>query len=163
MLAFAITSLPINLLSSIFLFAEYDKIKGEYYKYLKEKDMNIVDAKNSEVKVEKEVKKLDILLKLGIAMVAVSGIMIATTSWDIITDFVKMILFIFIGIVFLGLSYFSDKKLKIKSTTITYWMLSMISFGLSVFMLGYYQFLGDWFSINGEGNNIFMSVFVLII
>lgn len=162
-LAFAITSLPINLLSSIFLFAEYDKIKGEYYKYLKEKDMNIVDAKNSEVKVEKEVKKLDILLKLGIAMVAVSGIMIATTSWDIITDFVKMILFIFIGIVFLGLSYFSDKKLKIKSTTITYWMLSMISFGLSVFMLGYYQFLGDWFSINGEGNNIFMSVFVLII
>lgn len=162
-LTFAITLIPINFLSSIILFAEYDKIKGEYYKYLKEKGIEIQDSKNSNVKVAKEVKKVDSLLKLGIAMIAVSGIMIATTSWDVITDFVKMILIAVIGLVFLGLSYFSDKKLKIRSTTITYWLLSIIAFLLSIFMLGYYQFLGDWFAIDGDGNDIFMSAFILII
>jgi len=161
-ITFAIILIPFNFISAIILFAEYDKIKGEYYKYLKEQGNQIPDIKNN-MKVAKEVKKVDTLLKLGIAMISISGVMIATTSWDVITDFVKMIIIAIIGLVFLGLSYFSDKKLKIRGTTITYWLLSMIAFSLSIFMIGYYQFLGDWFAIDGEGSDIFVATLFLII
>lgn len=161
-LTFAIILIPFNFISAIILFAEYDKIKGEYYKYLKEQGNQIPDIKNN-MKVAKEVKKVDTLLKLGIAMISISGVMIATTSWDVITDFVKMIIIAIIGLVFLGLSYFSDKKLKIRGTTITYWLLSMIAFSLSIFMIGYYQFSGDWFAIDGEGSDIFVATLFLII
>ena len=161
LLTFGIISIPFNLISAVLLLIESDKVKREYAKYLNEKDVQILDKDNKNVKVSKEVKKLDILLKIGIGMVSVAGIMIATTSWDVISDFVKMLLIALIGFVFLGLSIFSEKKLKIRGTTITYWILSMIAFSLSVFMIGNYQLLGEWFSVDGEGASIFLLFHIL--
>lgn len=158
-LTFGILLLPFNIISAVMLLVDYDKIKSEYSKYLREQNVQVIEE-NSNTQVNKEAKKIDILLKVGIAMVTVSGIMIATTSWDMITDFVKMILIALIGILFLGLSVFSDKVLKIRGTTITYWILSMIAFTLSIFMLGNYEILGEWFSVNGEGSSFFVATLI---
>ena len=73
-------------------------------------------------------KKLDILLKIGLSMISLSGLIFATSTWNVISNIAKVILLIIFGLLFLGMSYFSDKKLKIKSTTITYWILSMAFF-----------------------------------
>lgn len=162
-LVFGILLLPINFISSIILLADNNRITSDYYQYLKEQGKDISNQSVNNVKVTKEVKKLDFLLKLGIAMITIAGIMIATTSWDVITDFVKMIIIAIIGLVFLGLSYFSDKKLKIRGTTITYWLLSMIAFSLSIFMIGNYEILGSWFAISGDGEDIFIATLILII
>ena len=113
-LIWGILLLPFSLISAIILLVDCDKIKSEYAKYLREQDVKVLDENNQNVKVSKETKKLDILLKIGIAMVSVSGIMIATTSWELMTDFVKSIMIALIGVLFLGLSIFSDKKLKIR-------------------------------------------------
>ena len=162
-LIWGILLIPFNLISAILLLVDSDRIKSEYAKYLKEQDVQVLDSNNNNIKVSKEKKKLDILLKIGIGMVAVSGIMIATTSWKVITDFVKLILIAVIGVLFLGLSIFSDKKLKIRGTTITYWLLSKIAFSLSIFMLGYYEMLGDWFSIKGSGSDFFLATLMTCI
>ena len=162
-LIWGILLIPFNLISAVLLLVDSDRIKSEYAKYLKEQDVQVLDSNNNNIKVSKEKKKLDILLKIGIGMVAVSGIMIATTSWEVITDFVKLILIAVIGVLFLGLSIFSDKKLKIRGTTITYWLLSMIAFSLSIFMLGYYEMLGDWFSIKGSGSDFFIATLMTCI
>ncbi len=161
LLTFGVISIPFNLISAILLLVESDKIKSEYAKYLREQDVKILDENNKDIKVSKEVKKLDILLKIGIAMVAIAGIMIATTSWEVITDLVKMVLIAVIGVLFLGLSIFSDKKLKIRGTTITYWLLSMIAFLISVFMIGNYQICGEWFSTSGDGASIFVATWFI--
>ena len=161
LLTFGVVSIPFNLISAILLLVESDKIKSEYAKYLREQDVKILDENNKDIKVSKEVKKLDILLKIGIAMVAIAGIMIATTSWEVITDLVKMVLIAVIGVLFLGLSIFSDKKLKIRGTTITYWLLSMIAFLISVFMIGNYQICGEWFSTSGDGASIFVATWFI--
>lgn len=160
-LLWGILLLPFSLISAIILLVESDKIKSEYSRIIREQEVQVID--NNSVKVSKETKKLDILLKLGIAMVSVAGIMIATTSWELITDFVKLIMIALIGVLFLGLSIFSDKKLKIRGTTITYWVLSMIAFSISIFMLGYYQMLGDWFAINGNGDCFFIATLMTCI
>lgn len=162
-LIWGILLLPFSLISAIILLVDCDKIKSEYAKYLREQDVKVLDENNQNVKVSKETKKLDILLKIGIAMVSVSGIMIATTSWELMTDFVKLIMIALIGVLFLGLSIFSDKKLKIRGTTITYWILSMISFSISIFMLGFYQMLGDWFAFNGNGECFFIATLMTCI
>jgi hypothetical protein len=126
---------------------------------------NITDGNTSDnnVQVAKEVRRIDTLLKVGVTMVAIAGVMIVTTSWEAITDVVKFILLILIGFVFLGLSKFSEIKLKIRNTTIAYWLLSMIAFGLSIFLIGYGSLLGDWFCIGGDGEKIFMAAFALTI
>ena len=102
-------------------------------------------------------------MKIGVTMVAIAGVMIVTTSWETITDVVKFILLVIIGLLFLGLSKFSEVKLKIRNTTIAYWLLSAIAFGLSVFLIGYGNLLGDWFSLTGDGEDVFMAVFALTI
>ena len=167
LLFFGITLIPFNLISAILLLIGVDKVKVEYAKILRGQDIQVLDTENTNVKLKQEVgkgvKKVDILLKLGIVMVAVAGFMIATTSWNVITDFVKMLIITVIGFVFLGLSFFSDKKLKIRGTTITYWLLSMIAFSLAIFMLGYYEMLGNWFSFAGDGGDLFVASLVLCI
>ncbi len=166
--ALGIVLLPLNFISAVILLIESDRIGSEYiktdeYKKLEESKNGDVEVIPKEKTVNKQTKKLDILLKIGIIMVAISGVMIATTSWEEITDVAKMVAITIIGILFLGLSFFSDKKLKIRSTTITYWLLSMIAFSLSIFMIGNFQIAGDWFAINGEGEKIFESVLILCI
>ena len=159
-LIWGILLLPFSTIAAIILLIDSDRIKSEYLKGVREQEVQVIDSNN---KVSKETKKLDILLKIGIGMVTVAGIMIATTSWELMTDVVKLIMIALIGVLFLGLSIFSDKKLKIRGTTITYWLLSMISFSLSIFMLGFYQMLGDWFSINGDGSYFFIATLMTCI
>lgn len=177
-LMFGIVLIPLNFISAIILLIVSDRIGTENVSNVNQISDNtnaqnegneILDADgkvitpNIKETVTKDVKKVDTLLKIGIAMVAISGVMIATTSWDIITDLVKMIIIAIIGVVFLGLSFFSDKKLKIRSTTITYWILSMVAFSLSIFMIGNFGLVGEWFSVNGEGADVFISVLLLAI
>ena len=154
---------PFNIISAIITSIEYDLIKRDYAKYKKLNNIQDEDVSNNNAQVAKEVRRVDTLLKIGVTMVAIAGVMIVTTSWEAITDVIKFVLLVIIGFLFFGLSKFSEIKLKIRNTTIAYWLLSMISFGLSVFLIGYGQLLGDWFCINGEGEKIFMSVFTLTI
>ena len=105
---------PLNIVSAIILSVEYDLIKRDYSRY--KQYNNIQDTDTTEkIKVAKEVKRVDILLKIGVAMIATAGVMIVTTSWETITDVVKLILLLVIGSAFLGLSKFSEIKLKIRN------------------------------------------------
>ena len=45
-------------------------------------------------------------------MILVSGILFATTTWEIISNLIKVIALVGMGIVFIGLSKFSEVKLK---------------------------------------------------
>ena len=114
--------------------------------------------KKAKEKVDPQAKKIDILLKLGVGMVFVSGILFATTSWAIITDFIKLIVLTLLGFVFLGLSIFSEKKLKIKNTTVMYWFLSMSFFFSIVLGIGYFGMLGEALSYSGELKDIMFSI-----
>ena len=150
---------PFSIISAIISSIEYDLIKKEYSKFKRLNNIQDEVKNTNEPSVTKENKKLDILLKIGIIMVAISGVMIVTNSWEIINDVVKFVIMVFTGFVFWGLSKFSEIKLKIRNTTIAYWMLSTISFVLSIFLIGYAKLLGDWLCISGEGEKIFIALF----
>jgi hypothetical protein len=67
--------------------------------------------------IDPEQKKLDLLLKLGVGMVIISGLIFSTSTWNYISDVLKMIILMLIGFAFVGLSLFSEKKIKIEKTT----------------------------------------------
>jgi hypothetical protein len=108
--------------------------------------------------VDPEAKKIDSVLKLGVTMVGISGLIFATTSWDVISDLMKVFALIIMAILFFGLSKFSEIKLKLKNTTITYWILSMLFFVLAFLSAGYFKLFGDYFSLFGEGRKLFSTV-----
>lgn len=153
LIALAIICIPLNLVTSIILFASIDKIK------LYEKVANGINAPPEGKKViikkkviDPEVKKIDILLKLGVGMVFVSGILFATTTWSFISDITKAIVLIMLGMLFLGLSRFSEKKLKLYNTTFMYWILSMSFFLLTIVGMLYFGIAGEYLTYGGEGH-----------
>ncbi len=110
-----------------------------------------------------ENKRIDLLLKLGIAMILVSGILFATTSWNFIPDIVKVILLLIMGVAFLGLSHFSEVTLKIESTTKAYFLLGIAFLYLAWIGAGYFEVFSSFFSFTGNMHHLFYFFTLLIL
>ncbi len=156
-----IITLPINVVTSVILFITHDKITKEYNRNLRYGE-NIEKYKPEDI-IPPEIRKIDIMLKLGVGMVTIAGIIFATSSWSVISDAFKIIFLILFGILFMGLSKFCEKKLKLTKTTKTYWILSFLFFILSYVALGYFEVFGEWFSFYGYGQDLFRTILCLII
>lgn len=158
LLKIAIILLPFNFLSSIIILFSNDKITKN------SQNINGINAPPKVLKeVDKETKKIDILLKLGIGMIFTSGILFVTTSWDFISNPIKAFALIFLGLLFLVLSAFSEKKLNIYKTTYTYWLLSMIFFLLSIVGMEYFGIFGNYLTYKGLGKHLAYTITYLVI
>ena len=149
LIVIAVISLFLNPITSIILLVNVDRIKIEC-----NSDIRGPDEKEI---VDQEAKKLDIVLKLGVLMVILAGFIFATTSWDIIPDFVKSISLLVLGLIFMALSYLADKKLKLESSQKMYYLLGMIFIWLSYYSVGFYGLLNDLLGIGEESTNLFLA------
>ena len=144
LLVAAIVLIPFNFVTSILLFLTFSELKGIKV------DINGQNAPNE----DKEAKKIDILLKLGVGMVFLSGILFATTTWTIISDLTKAIALLVAGTLFLALSLFTEKKLKLKKSSYMYWMLSMAFYILTIVGLLYLGVYSSYLTYNGSGSDL---------
>lgn len=149
--------LSFKYICSVVSFIMYFTLKSDYKK--KEE----VKHKKPVVKVDPQIRKIDILLKLGVAMVFIAGFVFATTGWYSLNSIIKIFIFLIIGLAFIGLSKFSEKHIKIKSTIYLYWILGMSFLVMMFFIGGYSSLFGDFFSFNGEGSLLYLSFCNLII
>lgn len=116
------------------------------------------DKKNSEKnKVSKEVRKIDLLLKLGVLMVSISGLLFATTKWDIITGVMKCIVLLVIALVFLFLYKYTKEKLKLVKSSNSYYALGIMFFALAFIAMVYFEVIGTWFTYYGGGKYLAYS------
>lgn len=118
---------------------------------------------NNKEYVSNEMKRIDILLKVGIGMVLVAGVLIATTSWKVIPNIIKCLSLIVIGGLFLGLSRFSEVKLKIPKTTKAYYILGLCLCWLSFICIGVLGVFSKWFSYIGDGSNLVWLITILLL
>ena len=161
LLTTAIIGLFFNLIAAIIIFDLRDKIKKQ--EGLEGAMPNAPNPKKGKPKevISPEMKRLDAILKLGVFMVVVAGIIFATTSWETFPNIFRFIFLVLLGLVFVVLSKFSEIKLKIRTTTVSYWVISEVFFALAIISLGYFNILGDWFSLSGAGLHLFHTVLAL--
>ena len=123
-----------------------------------QKDYVVSNPKNAPPKVvyvvDKETRKIDILLKLGVGMVFVSSLLFATTSWSFISNIVKVIALVIFGILFLVLSGITESKFKLYKSSYIYWLLSMSLFTLAIVAILYFHLFGRFLSFQGLGYNL---------
>ena len=144
-------SFILNIPAAIFLLITLDEISN--YKV----------EKSNAPPATSESKRIDMLLKLGLAMVLVSGILFATTTWEIISNLVKVIALVGMGAAFIGLSKFSETTLKIQSTAKAYFILGLSFFLLTWVGIGYFGIISPWFSYAGEGSNLVYFITAILI
>ena len=150
-----IINIPFLFISSILIFVFCSNL-SEY-----ERKVNGINAPPIEEKEES--KKIDLLLKLGVGMVLISGILFATTSWEIIPDMLKICLLIILSIIFLGLSVFTELKLKLYKTSYTYWILGLAFLVLTIVGLQYFGIYGSFLTYGGNGSYISYFITYLLI
>ena len=116
---------------------------------------------------DNENNKIDILLKLGVLMVFLSGLIFATTSWAIINDFTKVIALFLFGLLFIVISIFSQNKLKLYSSSFLYWILGIAFFVFTVIAIIYFDIFAIGISFVETSNLAFgivlLSISVLLI
>jgi len=153
--------LSFRIVSGSFCISIYSKMKN----YVPDNSRNIESNSpllSSKPKIDPQIKKVDTLLKLGVAMVFVAGFVFATTGWNSLNSGIKIFLFLITSILFMGLSKFCEKKIKIKSTIYLYWMLGIAFFMFMIFNAGFDSIFGNYFSFNGEGVLLYWT-FVFIV
>lgn len=138
LLILAIVNVLFNLFSSIFIFIAYDHIKMEYKKKKKKR------KKTKKDKINEEKRKLDTLLKMGVGLILLSGIIFMNSSMFQFTGWVKFLFLLILSVLFYGLYLFSEKYLKIQNTTWGYHLLSMFFLLLAYFIIPYEDVFGTW-------------------
>lgn len=112
---------------------------------------------------EKEARKMRSILGLGVGLIVLAGVVFATSTWETISGSGKTIALALAAILFCLISILAEKKLNLKVSGKTYYILSNILFVVSIISAGYFEIFGSWFSLNGAGSNLFLMVLWIII
>lgn len=142
----SLINLVLNPLSGIIMLVSTDKITDESKKNVKEPK-----------------QKIEMPLNLGVALISLSGIILATTNLEFINNITKILLLFSIGIIFIVLSNVLEIRLNIKNLSKKYFILGNIFIILSVIANGYLGVMSHWFSFTGSGKNLYLAFISIII
>lgn len=143
----------LNLIGSVLVFIVQDNVS---HRRVQSHGMNA--PPKVVYKVDKETRKIDLLLKLGVGMVFIAGLLFATTTWNFINDYVKALSLIGLGTFFLFLSLFTEKKLKLYRSSYMYWLLSMSMYVLTIVGILYLGVFGDYLTYSGNGSSLAYAI-----
>lgn len=113
-------------------------------------------------KISDEAKKIDILMKIGVFLVILSGVIFSTSNTGPVIDKFKPFFILVLSGIFYGLSYIFKTKVKIKKSEDTYYILANAFVVFFAVALGYFKTFGDFLSFNGEGEKLVYSFIILL-
>lgn len=104
-----------------------------------------------------------VMFGIGILFVLVAGAIFATTTWQILSSFGKVLTLLGAVAVFFISSLLAEKKFGLRETSITFYLLG--SSFLSVVNLGiaYFRWFGDLYAFEGQQTFLVWSVSLLIL
>lgn len=104
-----------------------------------------------------------VMFGIGILFVLVAGAIFATTTWQILSAFGKVLTLLGAVAVFFVSSLLAEKKFGLRETSITFYLLG--SSFLSVVNLGvaYFRWFGDLYAFEGQQTFLVWSVSLLIL
>ncbi|NLT12297.1 MAG: hypothetical protein GXY06_07805 [Clostridiaceae bacterium] len=100
---------------------------------------------------QKSFNAMNILLIVGVLFVILAGAVFATTTWLILPPIVRILTVCSFSGVFFVASVVAEKVLKIPKTAVSFFTLASFFLPISVLAVGFFNLLGDYFSLDGEG------------
>ncbi|GAB2554615.1 hypothetical protein [Gracilibacillus alcaliphilus] len=102
------------------------------------------------------------LLIIGVVFLLISGLVVATSTWDQMGALMKVITLLGVSLFFLALSMISSKFLKIEKTAFAFLTLGSLLLPIGILAIGYFGLLGSYLTIDGEGRYILGMMCTLI-
>lgn len=130
----------------------------------KRPEQTIVPTQERMEKEQKQVKEKRITwaLNLGVCMILLSGLIVATTSWPYLSDWAKTVAIALVGGFFFAVSFFVKSKLHIDRTAFAFYVLGSLFLPIVFISIGHYRLFGEWFSLYGDGKYLFSFMSTLL-
>lgn len=146
----------------VYVFNKTDKIKSNYIKK---------DVKVKYTPSVKNIKKNNILneastnmvwiLNVGISLILISSIIFVTSTWENLTDVIKLLFLIIFTLSIFFLSNLCD-RLKVRKSGQALWILGTIFLPIIIYMIGDNSLLGEYLSFTGKGNYLYLFLCSII-
>lgn len=102
-------------------------------------------------------------LSIGVIFLLIAGTFLATSTWDMLSSWMKTGLITVVSFLFFGLAIFTTRILKIKKTAFAFHVLGSLFLPIIILSIGFYQQFGPYLSLFGEGRFYFGALGSLII
>nr|WP_220127332.1 hypothetical protein [Halobacillus locisalis] len=112
--------------------------------------------KQKKVKTAEQIRERNITwtLILGVSILLITGLIVATSQWDQMGPGVKVFSISFVSLFFLALSYGTGRFLKIKQTAFAFLTLGSLLIPIVIVAIGYFELFGPYLSLFGEGRHL---------
>lgn len=147
-LILSILCIPVSFISALINLINIGKISSS----IKERAPNI----------DPETKRIDALIKLGIVLISLAGVIFISSDWNNFSGYLVVIFLLILTIIFYFLYKLFTIKIKLNSSSKLYFVLSSIFILLIYLASGHYDLLGHWFSTTGIGSSLYYSIFWII-
>ncbi|MFD1362408.1 hypothetical protein [Lentibacillus salinarum] len=94
-------------------------------------------------------------LNLGVVMLLIGGLVLATSTWETLANWMKSGLITLVSVLFFGLAFVTMRVLKIEKTAFAFYVLGALFLPIAILSVGYFELLGSYFSFTGEGCYLF--------
>ena len=153
----------IILILSIFLLAVSPLSSFINLFFISEIDKETKRSRSPNIDIDPEIKRIDILIKIGISLIILSCLIFIFSDWNIFNKMIVSIFLIIFTLIFYLLYKLFSIKIILPSSQKLYYILYNSFIVLTFLALGYYKFFGNYFSPLGLGKNIFYTVLLLVI
>lgn len=121
------------------------------------KKLKPVVPKQIKKKTEEQIRERNItwLLNLGVILLLIGGLYVATSNWATMSSLTKAGSIGLISILFYGIAYVSKSVLRIDKTAFAFIVLGSLFLPIFLLSIGWFQLIGTYLSIFGEGRYIF--------
>ncbi|MFT9599330.1 SCO7613 C-terminal domain-containing membrane protein [Mesobacillus sp.] len=97
-------------------------------------------------------------LNIGVIMLLIGGLFVATSNWESMTPWMKAGLIALVSALFYGIAYMSYKIIKIDKTAFAFVVLGSLFLPIFTLSLGWFELLGPYLSFYGEGRFILGAI-----
>lgn len=146
--------------------AEQNKEKMPIEKKAMEPVTSHVEPKKEKKKLSpQQIRERNIIwgLNLGVILLLIGGLVLATSKWDTLNDWMKIGFIGFVSVFFFGLAYFSKHVMKIEKTAFAFYVLGSLFLPIIMVSVAYFELLGSYFSFTGDGRYLYGAAGSLVV
>ncbi|WP_404332991.1 DUF2157 domain-containing protein [Mesobacillus maritimus] len=103
------------------------------------------------------------LLNLGVILLLIGGLFVATSNWANMSDFMKVGSIGIVSLLFYGIAWIAIRLLKIEKTAFAFIVLGSLFIPIFILSLGWFKLLGEYLSFEGEGKYLLGVIGSLIV
>jgi len=100
---------------------------------------------------------INIVLTLGVLFIITAGLIFATTTWNTIDSVGKILVIVALVAMFYIFSFIGEKVFQLKRTGMAFYVLGCFFSVIGIIAIGYFKLFGEYFTLIGEGKNLFLS------